>query len=60
MHIRPIMHNPGHAPHPLPARRRGEPEFHRDWFSYPSEWINAVRGTRATAWAPKRKGGSAA
>ncbi len=33
MNMKPIMRTLGHAPHPLP-RRLGEPELHRDRFSY--------------------------
>mgnify|MGYP001583175517 CR=1 FL=1 len=35
MNIRPIMRSPGPRPHLLPAPRLGEPELHRDRFSYP-------------------------
>ena len=35
MNIRPMMRSPGHVTHLLPARRLGEPELHRDRFSYP-------------------------
>ena len=34
MNIWPMMRRPGHVPRLLPARRPGEPELHRERFSY--------------------------